>query len=442
MLLQLLRPRLFVSYSRGDHDSADILSEALQRQGCIVWIDRKQVLVGDDFVRDLSVQLGRQDGLVLLLTETSARSSWCHAEVQHALARGKSVFVVQRDADSRLPDALERLLRDIQRLPWDAVGDGLGAQIRKAAKRRWIHLGVRACGVMLLIVAVVAMMQFAVDRVNALHMSRRVDALISDIGEATLAWSGDEVHSRVEPLRTAPGLGDLLRRIAEDPARATTVRVNAWQALSAAEVGRQKEWRFHVPQIRWKGGRLADTLWANTTYATGDISDLKVDRVRMAGLLFGAGPTSDKGGMSMTRSHIVDADIWFLRIDGTQLIDVEFLNSKFRGAQLDLSGAAGLRFLSRLRSSDILSSDVSIMEDSWIVQRNKPPEAGTLDMATPEKEILFEGLQFVRVRFEGHFKPEWFRNSHFIDCIFATGLTANTLSRGGNSEEGSIFLDQ
>ena len=89
MLLQLLRPRLFVSYSRGDHDSADILSEALQRQGCIVWIDRKQVLVGDDFVRDLSVQLGRQDGLVLLLTETSARSSWCHAEVQHALARGK-----------------------------------------------------------------------------------------------------------------------------------------------------------------------------------------------------------------------------------------------------------------------------------------------------------------------------------------------------------------
>ena len=192
MLLQLLRPRLFVSYSRGDHDSADILSEALQRQGCIVWIDRKQVLVGDDFVRDLSVQLGRQDGLVLLLTETSARSSWCHAEVQHALARGKSVFVVQRDADSRLPDALERLLRDIQRLPWDAVGDGLGAQIRKAAKRRWIHLGVRACGVMLLIVAVVAMMQFAVDRVNALHMSRRVDALISDIGEATYA-AGDPI---------------------------------------------------------------------------------------------------------------------------------------------------------------------------------------------------------------------------------------------------------
>ncbi|MDY7807122.1 toll/interleukin-1 receptor domain-containing protein [Burkholderia stagnalis] len=442
MLLQLLRPRLFVSYSRSDRGAADILSEALQRQGCIVWIDRKQVLVGDDFVRDLSVQLGRQDGLVLLLTETSARSSWCHAEVQHALACGKSVFVVQRDADSRLPDALERLLRDIQRLPWDAVLDGLGEQIRKAAKRRWMHLGVRACGAMLLIAAAVATVQFAADRVNALNMSRRVNALIQDIGETALAWSGDEVRSRVEPLRATPGLTDLLRRIAEDPARAATVRVNAWQALNSAEVGRQKEWRFHVPQIRWKGGRLADTVWANTTYTTGDISDLKADHVRMAGLLFGAGPTSEKEGMSLARSRIVDADIWFLRIDGTQMMDVEFLNSKFRGAQLDLSGAAGLRFLSRLPSSDILSPDVSIMEDSWIIQRNAPPEAGILDMGTPEKEIIFDGVQFVRVRFEGYFKPEWFRNNHFTDCVFATGLTKKSLSQGGNSEERSIFLSQ
>ena len=46
---------------------------------------------------------------------------------------------------------------------------------------------------MLLIVAVVAMMQFAVDRVNALHMSRRVDALISDIGEATYP-SGQPIY--------------------------------------------------------------------------------------------------------------------------------------------------------------------------------------------------------------------------------------------------------
>lgn len=443
MGLQLFRPRLFVSYSRSDKDAADILSVALERQGCSVWIDRKEVLVGDDFVRDLNVQLERQDGLVLLLTETSARSSWCHAEVQHALASGMSVFVVQRDTGSRLPDALERLLRDIQRLPWDAVNDGLGEQIRRAAKRRRTKLGVRAGGAMLIIVAAVAMMQFAVDRVNALNMSRRVDALIADIGEATIAWSGDEVRNRVESLGTAPGLSDRLRRIAEDPGRAATVRVNGWQALNAAELGRQKEWRVHVPQIRWKGGRLTDTLWANTTYATGDISDLSLDRVRMAGLLFGAGPTSNKEGMSLARSRIVNADIWFLRIDGTQMMDVEFLNSKFRGAQLDLSGAAGLRFLSRLPPNDILSSsDVSIMEDSWIVQRNMPPDAGTLDMGTPEKEIIFDGVQFVRVRFEGYFKPEWFRNNHFIDCVFATGLTEKSLAKGGNSEERSIFLGQ
>jgi hypothetical protein len=80
------------------------------------------------------------------------------------------------------------------------------------------------------------------------------------------------------------------------------------------------------------------------------------------------------------------------------------------------------------------------MEDSWIVQRNAPPEAGVLDLATPAQELLFEGVQFTRVRFEGHFKPEWFRNSHFKDCLFESALTAAVLTLAGNSEEGSVFL--
>lgn len=53
---------------------------------------------------------------------------------------------------------------------------------------------------------------------------------------------------------------------------------------------------------------------------------------------------------------------------------------------------------------------------------------------------MFNGVQFGRVRFEGHFKRTWFRNCYFTDCVFATRLQAADLAENGNAEEGSAFL--
>ena len=65
-----------------------------------------------------------------------------------------------------------------------------------------------------------------------------------------------------------------------------------------------------------------------------------------------------------------------------------------------------------------------------------------MDLAQPEHEMLFDGVQFARVRFEGHFKPDWFRKCHFANCVFSSRLQAPDLARGGNSEDGTIFQRQ
>lgn len=440
MPLTLFRPRLFLSYSRADREAADALCNWLQAQDCVVWMDRNEILVGDDFVRALTLQLATKDGLVLLLTANSAQSSWCHAEVQHALATKLPVFVVQQGEQARLPDALERQLRDVQRLSGLGAEAELGIQIQRARTRRRRRLFVRAASLAVLAAAVLSTVWFSIRQINEFALDSRVDAVVAGLGTAAMVVSGDEIRTRIEPVRAAPGLAAALRAVSDDPARAVTARINAWQALDALQSGRQREWRSYVPEIQWSGGRLADTLWANTSYGGGTIGDLHVERLRMAGLVFAAGPVDGKPGMSLLGARIADSDIWFLRLDGTQLLDVEFTNSKFRGAQLDLSGAAGVRFLSRAKSDHIITADVAIIEDSWIVQRRPPPGPGVLDLARPEQEILFDGVQFARVRFEGYFKPAWFRNSHFVDCVFATGLDAQALASGGNSEEGSVFV--
>jgi hypothetical protein len=438
----VIRPRLFVSYARDDRVAADRLVQHLQSRGCAVWIDRNELLAGDDFVRALTRELARCDALILLLTAHSARSSWCQAEVQHALARRLGVVVVQRESQARLPDAMERLLRDIQRVSWMDGTPDLASQLVRARRRRlhsWLtRLGATCAATGVLIGAA----WWGVAQINKFDEARLVDSLLNELATSTTAWSGEEIRSRLQPVRAAPALAAGLHAMFDDPTRNALARTNAWQALGALRQERERERRTYVPRIDWRGGRLADMLWANTTYSEGNVRDLIAERVRIAGLVFGEAPRADRPGMSLESVRIRDAEIWFLRIDGTQLIDVEFVNAKLRGAQLDLSGAAGVRFVSKAQSEFFLSNDLAIIEDSWIAQHRAPASPGVIDLTQPEQEVIFEGVQFVRVRFEGFFKPSWFRNSRFTDCVFATDLSAEGLARNGNQSEGSMFVQR
>lgn len=432
----MIRPRLFLSYARADLSDASYLFGTLTKQSCNVWMDRNELLAGDDFVRGLQTHLAGADALVFLLTRRSAASTWCLAEVQFALGRGLVVIVVEKDGDSKLPEALERLLRDVQRMPWSEVDAGLAAQILRArarSRRRFLTRAAILSGVAGGFSILGVQVAGSINRFDA---SRRLAHFFAVLRSAAVVWSGEEVRSRLRPVRDEPDLPGLLQRIAEDASSASALRVNAWQAMAALRDGRQTEWRTYIEDVQWKGGHLTDVLWANTTYGRGDISGLVAERVRMAGLVFGPGPEAGKAGLTFGSIRIRDADIWFLRVDGTQMLDVVFENCKFRGAQLDLTHAAAVQFVSREKSEVVLSTDVAIMEDSWIIHRGPPPESGVMDLAVPEQEVIFVGVQFTRVQFEGQLKSTWFRGCHFANCVFPKSLGVADLKGGRNTFEG------
>jgi len=431
-----MRPKLFLSYARVDKSEAGRLYDVLTRAGCYVWMDRNELLAGDDFVRGLQQHLAGADAIVCLLSPRSAASSWCLAELQFALGRGLLVIVVETADRTTLPEAVERLLRDIQRVSWSEAETTLPQQIlrvRSRGRRRWL---VRIGAVAAVAVGLGALGIGVAGKINRFDAGRRLARFEAELRAASSVWSGDEVRSRLRPVREEPELPGTLQALADDPTSSSVVRVNAWQALAALRDGRQTEWRTYIEEVQWKHGRLADVLWANVTYGRGEISGLVAERVRMAGLVFNPGPNSGKEGLTLGDIRIRDADIWFLRIDGTQMLDVAFENCKFRGAQLDLTEAAAVRFVSNAKSDVILSTDVCIIEDSWIVNRASPPTPGVMDLAEPEQELIFDGVQFARVQFEGRFKPTWFRNCHFSHCVFPVSLTAADLEGRGNTIEG------
>jgi hypothetical protein len=436
-----MRPLLFMSYNRADVQLADRLESHLSSEGFKVWLDRKESLVGDDFVAGLEREIGRCDGLIFLLTERSAASSWCLAELQRALALRLPTYIVRREREVMFPDALERLLRDIQYLEWYSDAPPRLADDLRGARSRKLRKELRRYGVMVFaLVALAAAAYFGVTNLNSWKASSDRAALLADLQGTSKAWSRAEIDSRLQRVPGDPELPLQLAALAGERTALPIVRFNAWQTLAAVSDANEPEWRFQVSELDWLNGRISNLMWANTAYPRGRIQGLVASQVRMAGLSFGSDPTRGTRDMSWIGVRIAEADIWFLLLNGIQLIDVEFENSKIRGSQLDLSGFAGVRFVSRDRVTATISTDVGIVEDSLIRQAFPLPGPGVLDLAEPEQEILFEGIQFHRVRFEGQFKPEWFRDNFFEDCTFASNLQQEKLEQRGNRLEGSVWL--
>ncbi len=436
-----MKPRLFLTYARVDHLDADRLAAGLIGANCRVWLDRSELLVADDFVQGLARELARCDGLVCLLTRESAASSWCQAEVQRALALGLPVAVVRRVADAQFPDALTRLLRDTQMIDWFGnEPPSLGAQIVRARRRQMVAAIRRSApwGLALILAAMLASLAvFRMDRVEA--AARRTEVRDA-IAASSQMWSRRELDRVLAPAASDPALAPLLQRLDSDATQPPAVRHNAWQALSALREGREREWRRSVPSIEWQDGRVREALWSNTSYQRGSIKGLQVERSTIAGIVLGPGPTDGEHGLTLLGVSVIDSDAWFLRIDGTQLLDVEFRDVRFRGAQMDLSGHAGVRFASTPANERMLTPAFTLFEDSWISQTRPPPPANVMDLAEPEQEILFDGVIFKRTHFDGHFKPQWFRNSRFESCVFATDLSQEALIEGGNQVEQSVWL--
>lgn len=434
--MNALKPLLFISYARADRVLADRIAQTLERAGCRVWLDRNDILFGDDFVLGLQTNLARCDGLVCLLTHSSADSSWCQAEVQRALARAIPVLVVERDPDARFPDAVERLLRDVQRARWDGGHvPELGDAIRRARARRRSHVLRRAGAIASIALFLLAVAGFVLWNLNDVQIARQRAAVLERIQTSQAFWSRAELDAILMPARDDAELPPRLQGLADDATQSTAARHNAWQALASLREQRQREWRASVPEVDWSGGRIADVLWANVAYQRGQIEDLRVVRTRIAGISLGKGPTDGTPGLTLSNVRIERSDLWFFLVNGTQLLDVEFLDSKFRGSELDLSGYAGVRFRSSPPDPNFITPNLTIIENSVVAQRRPLPGPDVMDLSTPEQEILFDGVHFVGTRFEGSFKPEWFRGSFFTNCVLPAALSADALTKAGNTVE-------
>jgi len=86
--------RIFFSHGSEDKYIVNFLKNRLEDSGACVFADTVEIQYGDNFQKIVIDELMKVDELLVLLTPTSIRRPWVHAEIGAALARKKRVVPV------------------------------------------------------------------------------------------------------------------------------------------------------------------------------------------------------------------------------------------------------------------------------------------------------------------------------------------------------------
>lgn len=133
--------KLVVSYARPDAKIAQKLAEALTKYGITIWIDYNNLTIGTDWQQTISDGIRDSDGLIIIASAQSQRSSWVLQEIRLARAMQIPLFLVVVDDYSFLPRDLMDiqasivLQSDIDR-SIDHTARQIAASARKAPRRQ------------------------------------------------------------------------------------------------------------------------------------------------------------------------------------------------------------------------------------------------------------------------------------------------------------------
>lgn len=84
-LRTMIKRKVFISYSRKDDWFADKLDDALNRKGIGVWIDKKEILVGDSLIKKIREGINTSQFICAVISSNSINSKWVQEELDMAM---------------------------------------------------------------------------------------------------------------------------------------------------------------------------------------------------------------------------------------------------------------------------------------------------------------------------------------------------------------------
>jgi hypothetical protein len=414
------------------------LTAELRRRGFRVFLDTSDIDPGDNFVSKLEKEIKRSTAIVAVVSESYSLTRWGQAELYSALASNKVVIpiLIAPATIFALDEPLQRLLRDTQYVTIrgepsnpDAI-EHMGELLTVARRRYWKELSNRSALPFLALVVILLAIAWAVLHLNSLKQARTRNNVISEVVNARTVLQ----HPRIAMLASeVAGDQDAIGRLmflSQDPAVSDTSRFNALALGSELRKG-QKSWRWYVQALQVDHARLDDASFVNTSFLGGGWNDVQFTDTAFAGVLLGKDQEFSMSGVIFRNVNFFGGAIGPIKA-----IDVAFINTKFRGSEIDTTNFSKVRFATeepKLEGNPVITPEFTLIESSVVKSGRKPPETGVLDLTMIGDDVVFDNVQFVHCRLEGWFRPEWFRNSTFEDCQLPKSLSKESLSKTGNN---------
>lgn len=432
-----LWPRLFISYSRVDAPVVDALVAELASSGFRVFRDVSGISPGDNFVSTLLSEVRRSTAIVALVSDDYARSRWAQAELYVALSIGKLAILVvlSKDALGRLDDPLQRLIRDTHyaQAAHDANGrmsfEGLARLLAMARRRHRRALALRAAFAVLVLTLAGGGVWWTVGNLNALQASRRLDTVVDQIVEAKATFQHPRIEGFAAALAGNPAAVGRVMYLADDPTLTDVARFNALALGNELRKGLDT-YRWYPKHLDVDRAQLDAATFVDTSFLGGAWRDSTIRNSTFSNVFW-----SEKEGTSLSAVVFSDSAFYGGRFEGIKAIDVSFINTKFRGTEVDTTNFSKVRFTTTrppTEGTPIITPSFTLFERSLLISRREPPTPGVIDLTRPGDEVVFDDVMFVDCRLEGYFKAEWFRNSTFERCVLPPSLAVDDLIRAGN----------
>jgi uncharacterized protein YjbI with pentapeptide repeats len=424
-------PRLFISYSRQDFELADRLAGELARAGSAVFLDTEGIDPGENFVTRLQREIDRATAVVAVVTAHYAASRWAQAELYYAYSSRKLIIPVVVGAWPGLDPPLDRLLQDTQRVSYSPNDprDQLAGPLAKARHRRRGDLAVRSAPWIVTLAALGMLAWWSVEHLNALEIANRRESVVQEVAGASSVLPSQRA---ADLAARVPGDAETIARLqlmALDRTRPEAARFNA--AMLAGQMsGSRTTQRRAIRDLRLDHVALRDNVIANVTFARATWQDVAIVDSVLAGVFFAA---EDRFQLGSSRFENVE----FLGggFGPIVAVGVDFVDTKFRGAEIDTTNFSGVRFVTtnrKIEEQPVISARFAMIDRSVVISRRTPPAPSVLDLSRPGSDVVFKGVVFSDCRLEGYFRADWFTDCDFEHCMLPPGL-AEALVRKGNT---------
>ena len=106
----LAKPKIFISYSHQDSQIADNIVSALDSLGLSVWLDRREIKLGDSFLEKMNQGLGSANYVLVLFSNSALKSQWVTREWMSSLASQSTIIIPILLENGAIPPLLKDII--------------------------------------------------------------------------------------------------------------------------------------------------------------------------------------------------------------------------------------------------------------------------------------------------------------------------------------------